>query len=373
MDPDTPGENAREAVPGKEPRDRDPGNQTGYAVREGTLPEDSEAILALWDLSFEALRGSAGRDRLGWLYGDENPAGEGRLMLLEDESGRPVGFKGLGTRAFSLRGKESLGAIMADFTVHPEHRSLGPALHLLRETMTRGRRGFGFLYGFPNPSAEAVFKRAGLRPVALLRRYGHPLRSRKFLRGRVPDFVAAAMAPFVDFALFVESAVARLLSSLRFRVDEPDGFDDRFDGLWKETPGLSILTGTRSRAALQWRFQDVPKPDRISVITAESRKSGELRGYVVWRSRGSQAHVMDVFSAGDPAVVTGLLRTVRWKARRRGCEALSLEFAGPPSLEEAVRRAGFLRREANPLYFVQGDEDAVDPDADWYLTSFDRD
>jgi len=342
-----------------------------YRVRVGSFEEDASDVLAIWDSGFQVLHGEAGERKLTWMYQD-NPAGEGHLLVLEAD-GEPVGVHCLGLRTFSLSSGTVVGGIMADFVVDEAHRTLGPALQLLREGISFGGQELAFLYGFPNESAEAVFRRAGYRKVGHIRRYGRPLKTLPFLSQRIPQFLAVLTAPVGDLVLSLLDRLASRSQGRSLSWEELHGFDERFDALWARGAGQGAITSERSSRVLEWRFGPGSGLDGRRILAATRGPGGELVGYLVWRREDRLAVVFDVFSAGDAGVLSALLKEFRWRARKDGCTSVTLELAGTPEAEQALARAGFAQREARPVYLVDGTESLLDGDLPWHLTAMDRD
>lgn len=343
-----------------------------YRVREGNPETDAEAVLELWGEAFEGLRGEVGGRHLNWMYG-ENPGGPGSLFFLHSATGERIGFLGFGSREFRWRGQKLRAGIMVDFVVAKEHRSLGPALTLLKGGLKAGEEALGFLYGFPNRSAQGVFRRAGYRPVTTLRRFARPLRSGRFLKPRLPSLLATLLSPILDSIQHATSLLAFAASRFRYSWEGNAEIDEQFDELWARGEALRTITGNRSSRVLQWRFLEAPKGEEVEVVTAASRKTGSLEGYIIWKPGDSVAVIQDLFAPGDPGILHALLVFCARHARKRGCDSISMEFRGPAEMERAVRRAGFLPREEVQVYCVDGQAGLGDSEAEWYLTTFDRD
>jgi hypothetical protein len=343
-----------------------------YQVRPGDFLADEDSVLTLWHDGFADLRADWARKKLEWMY-RENPAGDGILLILEFGGGEPVGVHCVGRRGFSRGGEEVTAGIMADFVVAERHRSLGPALQLLREGIAVGKSSLAFLFGFPNPSAEAVFRRAGYRQATTLIRFGRPLRSRGFLARKLSGALARALAPFADTFLFLLDFVEHLRVGGRFDWEEPKGFDRRFDALWNRGSGVPMLASVRSSEVLEWRFGPDSGLPGVRVLAAKGKGSETLEGYVVWVLDQGLARILDVFSAGDPEVLSAMLREFRWHARKQGCFSITMELAGSPETEAAVEAAGFSRREEQPVFLVDGTREILEDDAEWYLAATDRD
>ncbi len=342
-----------------------------YRVRTGSFDKDASAVLDLWKHGFD-VQADAGLRKIKWMY-QQNPAGQGVLHLVEDARGSTMGVFCLGQRSFACKRQALRGATMADFVIAREHRSLGPALLLLKGAVAAGNETFDFLYGFPNERAAPVFNRAEYKQVGTIRRYAKLLRTRQYLRKRVWRTMALVLAPLVDVALLAGDGVAYLGARRRYKWRLSDRFDLRFDALWAQR-AEEYLISERSSAMLRWRMS--PHTD-YRVITATARDGGALVGYLVWRSEGTAAQVLDFFSSEPGSVTTQLLRLLNWEARRAGCTSVALEFCGPAAIERALVNAGLQPREGNPVYGIaSADAGAAalsNAGITWYLTSYDRD
>ena len=113
-----------------------------------------------------------------WLYRDA-PEPSDLVFVLEaiaDGHTVIVGTNGMASRRFRVAGRDARAAISCDLAVDRAHRSLLPALSLVRAVREAGTTRFDFVYGFPNAKAEGVLKRAGFRELGRARRWAKVLR-----------------------------------------------------------------------------------------------------------------------------------------------------------------------------------------------------
>ena len=96
-------------------------------------------------------------------------------------------------------------AAIADFAVARDHRSLGPALMLIRAIASLGSERFDLVYGLPNPSATAVCRRGGLRQIGAVQRYVKVLRWQYLLARRVPSWMAHLLSALVEPARRIQA------------------------------------------------------------------------------------------------------------------------------------------------------------------------
>lgn len=348
-----------------------------YEVISADVDSFETTLVQLWTASFNDLSEESATTKIKQFY-RENPAGCGAIFLLRDCSTQAnIGVQTLVARSFFVQGELWTAGTMADFAVDAAHRTLGPALQLLKASIASSRNRLAFLYGLPNRKAEPIMRRAGLEPLLKMGRYGTPIRSRQYLKGKISSPLLTVIAPLVDTVL---RAIAwfRLLSlggAVSWRLAE--GSD--FDAIWV-LGRRELIISDRSAATLCWRFGLVAKPNGSAVADGACstpwRASVALVGpmtfgYVVWALRDGVAVIGD-FLCATPLVDTGRLLAAFWHlARSKGAAAISLEFCGSSDIDDALRRAGFSLRETSPVYAVL--HQSLPATTGWYLTGFDRD
>jgi hypothetical protein len=342
-----------------------------YHIQEADLSASAAAIRELWvaNLVGHDERSATDKLRLGYA---ENPAGAGvALLLYPAEGSQPAGIQGLHPRRFHL-GDRCLRAVgLADYAVDAAHRSLGPALMLMRHgTQLAGER-FDLTYGLPNQKAAAVLARAGLRRLGLVQRYAKPLRSGLQLAQRLPRALAGVLAPFVDGAMRLQDLWRSFTVRPRLQCAEAAWADADLDALWARRPA-SLLLSERSGEMLRWRY-GLPERGRWRLSLARDNQ-GTVRGHVVWRLVDGFAEIGDFFTDDPDRLTTALLLAFASEARRAGAASISAMFFGREAVARGLRLAGLLPRpQQAPLFTLPADEAAwADPDR-WYLTSFDND
>jgi hypothetical protein len=339
-----------------------------YTVTPAVAADVEATLLALWANSFEWLRGEAAQKKLEHFY-LRNPAGSGPVFLLRhNASETDVGVQTLVSRRFFVDGHVQMAGIMADYAVNPAHRSLGPALQLLKTSIAASKDSLAFVYGLPNRKAEPILRRAGLEPVLEMGRYAAPLRSRTYLASKVPAALLAPAALVADIGLATVDVLRawRLAPGVRW-VDPVDG---DLDAIWQGALHAGLLLSDRSAALLRWRFGDCPAGGR-RIDVARDYRDGRLVGYVAWSLQNDVAVVSDFLCAAPRNDTTRLFAAFGCRARREGAVSVSLEYCGSADVVEQLIAAGFQWRESNPVFSVRNA--ALPPPSTWYLTGFDRD
>lgn len=347
-----------------------------YDVVTGSVVEDAGTVVALWSNNFAALRDGAAQRKLEHSY-LTNPVGHGLLFLLRHlPTQKVVGAQCLALRRFHNDEEVSVAGTMADYTVDAGHRSLGPALQLLKSCIAGSNSTLDFVYGLPNRKAEPILRRAGLQPLMQLWRYAAPLRSGQYLRAHVPGWLLYSSAWLGD----------RLLAGLDWLRErrlggkvfwQSSGADrDAVDAIWTSALASGFVISERSAEVVWWRFsgddQAAQRGDTLPLRFELARESahGSILGYVVWYRRGDVAIVGDFLCSSPREQTARMMAAFRRRMRALKMAAISVECGGGV-IEAELDKAGFIKRESSPVYAVMK---AGMPNIDsWYMTGFDRD
>ena len=344
-----------------------------YFVEEAALEHFHDETKALWSSNLLSFTPAAVDAKLDLGY-RTNPAGQGVILVLRVHDEKSiVGVQGVHPRTMHLGPTLIRAANLADFAVAPEHRTLGPALMLIKHAITQTSASFDLLYGLPNAKSAAVCNRAGLKRVGSTQRHAKPLRSRKILARHVPARLAGALAPWADLGL-------RLIDACRSRADRTrlvcrtTSFDDpHLDAIWAGRRS-DLLLSERSSAMLRWRYATAGRDHwQISIAFAPNKTPV---GYVVWRLKDGMAAIGDFFCAEPSTQTAALLLAFAAQARGQGADVVSLLFFGIAEVSASLRRAGFAVRGENALVYIGHTSSAlaaVDPATRWYSTGFDND
>lgn len=310
---------------------------------------------------------SSGR-RCQWFY-EDNPHGRAIvLQLREAASGAVVGSGAVVPRQLLVDGEPRMASVMADFWVHPAHRSLGPAVQLQRACIERARAiGMAF-YDLPQGNMAAVYRRLKLLGDASLSRYVRPIRLTPFVRNRISNAsLARAIGSVGDLYLRLADAARRTPAGCE--VSKFDGaFGVEFDELLgRRRPATSVQVA-RSSGYLQWRYREHYLLD-YNVYVA--REGGRLVGYAVTVAAGEYVELADLFPIDEPRIVANLLLGVARAARSTNAAALAASFVPDGPAMAALVEAGFRQRESRP--FVIQEFDPTEGSRSWRLSYGDVD
>lgn len=348
---------------------------TRYRVQQVAPGAAETELLQLWqnnlDLDCDARR------RFHWVYREPKEPAEGVYLLAADDGGgsRVVGTAGATLRRFSARGRTLRAALVVDLAVEPWHRTLLPALTLVRHVRTDALRSFDFTYGFPNRNARGVFVRAGHLELGNVVRYALVLRHADSLSRVLPRQWLADLGALPLDALERVWSVPRAASAgMRFRLDWLDAPDERFEILWSAARCDYDIVGRRSVDFIRWRFTRMP--GRRSSIAALCTKDGELRAYAVVKMAGTIVHCHDLF--GFKSHFGPLLDLLSGDLYRAGISSIALSYFGAEDVARTLRSRGFSARGPERAICVGFADDCMreggwlDPER-WHVTEADQD
>jgi len=339
-----------------------------YVVRVGDPLRDRDAVLSVW-------RGNLGREsriaaKYDWFY-LTCPHGPPLLQLLsEDTDDGCLGTACVGRRRMRLRGEGVAAGVLVDLVVLPEHRSLGPALMLQHALIAASEGPLDVLYGFPNPKAVALCKRVGYQHLTDLVRHARILRHERYLRTRMPGWLALPTGWLVNAAVALRDGWRRLRDP-RLRPEWSARADTRMDALWQNAPQGDSVIGVRDQQHARWRFDESPLTS-IRYLWLHCARSGETQAWFALREQDTALHVLDYWSIdGANGLSPRHVRALLAAARAAGHASVSVEISGNEAQLRGWKDNGFRARGSRPV-FARWNRTMAEPSA-WFLTSADED
>lgn len=345
-----------------------------YAVRAADAKRDREAILALWRQAFPfPMKHSIKYD---WCY-VPTPQGDGRLYVMEyGDDATVIGVQGIVPRCWWHQGKAIHTGICADLVVDINHRSIGPALTMVRSMVEieQNQAKAALLYAFPNPKTEALYRRAGYQKMGEITRYARPLRLRVWLQRKgLPSLIAKVVGALADLVLQTRVVLSTLGVSRQWRYASVTEFDARFDELWSRVAKNAGPMVMRNSEYLRWRFSNnFAGQTRVMVLEAQD---GRIDGYVVYLiDADKMVTIMDFLAVDNQTVLSKMLNLCIRQMYKQGYCGITLEFAGPQVVAHMLRQVAFSPRNTNPIYAVFSDTTSGLPQGILpYFTACDRD
>jgi hypothetical protein len=301
-----------------------------------------------------------------------------------------VGSNGFSIRRFQLgAGVEGRAAVSGDLVVAHAHRSLLPALRLVRAVREHTMNEFALCYGFPNDKAKGVMVRAGFRVLGTMTRYARVLRHATYLprvaarlqaRPRLATIVNSAahhqlarrLAPLLDIARLASGLPEIAHARARHRLAVLDEPDARFDELWERARSEYDVIGVRTAAMLRWRY---PRGTLAGLVRSSDQA---LMAYALFELDASRtAHIRDVFGHKSALghLFALLLPTLWW----HGAASASIRMLGAPYLAAVVSACGFEPRPGQRTIVVQVGREhetvraRLEDAAAWHMLDLDED
>ncbi len=261
---------------------------------------------------------------------------------------------------------------MGDFCIHPEYRSLGPALALQRRSLEDlCEAGDGFVFDFPSESMLAIYKRLGIGTSEKMVRFGKPLRADRKMEQWLPSKMAARSLAVAANAGLRLRDLGRRRRHFWTIAEESAPCGEEFTAAARQWSRRMGICTARTAEYLNWRFLQHPRK-RYHLLTA--RAAGKLCGYLIYEMTGEDATVADMLAEEDAACQALLMETIA-EMRRHTVKTLSALLPSSHPARTLFERCGFRAREASPVILLQisGRIRLENSAANhWYLTHGDR-
>ena len=303
------------------------------------LEKHSGSIIGLWDRNLENIWPG----RFDWLYFG-NPAGSAVTYLAEDiASGRPVGATTIFPRKVLLGDRKATIGIAVDFAVEAQYRTFGPVLQLHRAIISDiGKAGYEFVFACPNQAAKGVFLRAGYRPIGELKVLTRLVRVddqiKKRIRNRFLSLLCCACG----------NAILRFMDAASFQsvrrpvyVREIGSFDERCDRLWERVRDRRKVELVNDSGYLNWRYVRC-KTFAYRILGVFEKKTGDLKGYLVYSVNNSLAKVWDICFEGGQGVLAALMTGFARMMLRQNTQRIIIHYLGDDVFERRVRKLNFF-------------------------------
>lgn len=347
-----------------------------YQVVRVDIERDKETILRFWRENSPKTLDSKYR----WIY-ENNPAGRPLVWMLKHvESSECVGMTALFPRRMSTRKGTILAGVTGDLLVNRKHRTLGPAVKLLRNTLTAVQEGtVDLIYTFPNTAADGVARAAGYRCLGRLVRLVKVLRTTRYLHNLgLPRPLAAVLGPLVDLLLRLASIETWTANRHTVECRETTEVDGRFRTLWEQRNRQFEIAGERTEDYLRWKF--LHDPDDVNrIFAAFDPASDTLHAYLVFRPIEQGVEIREFIVGENERAGTILMANFLRLVRRQGRESVTIQLLENTRLIDEFSRFGFRERGGNRQVYMSysqrmsGQHELLAGADNWLLMASDQD
>lgn len=321
-----------------------------------------------------------GPAKFDWTYRKAVEPSDGVFVLGVHEAvdrARIVGSAGLVGRSFFADEHPLRAALLADIAVDRPHRTLLPAMSLVRSARRTALDNFDFAYGYPNKAAAGVFLRCGYRKLGALTRYALVLHYEKYVRRFLnTPVLCQAASTALDIGQLGLRAPRSLRALRRYRLEWPKPLDARFDRLWEGARPFYSLLAKRDVAFLRWRFVEHPE-HRVRIVALTTRnRAREIRAYAALDRNEDTVCIRDLF--GYPDSIGPLLDRLIMRYTIQGIASLSMCYLGSDVIVDILRSRGFRPRESErDVVYDTGKSagryaDIIADVQSWHLTDADK-
>jgi len=345
-------------------------SQMANLVRSADVRRESRTLTAFLSAY---LSPSANDARFSWLY-CQNPAGMARVWVVcEAETDMIIGVAAAFPRRIYCQEREMRGYVLGDFCIHPEFRSLGPALALQRDSLEDlSRQGTGYVFDFPSSSMLAIYKRLRIEPQDSVIRFAKPLRADREILKRIPSKTAGRTLSVAANAALRLRDLGLSRSTAWTITEENTPCGEEFTVAFRQWAPQMGICADRSADYLNWRFLQHPQK-RYQLLTA--RQEGRLCGYLIYHRAGEDATVVDLFAEQSQVVKALLVETIA-AMRNCGVHTLSTPLLESHGSRKILEDCGFQPRESAPVVLLglpwPANHRAAQGADLWYLTHGDR-
>ncbi len=313
--------------------------------------------------------------RFQWFY-MKNPLPKVTMYTLrKNEESLLLGTKTIMSREWQYKGSVANIAVFGDFFVDEKHRSLGPALKLLKAAIETSRVKQDLLYGFPNQKAEPVFKKAGFKNTGHLIRYSRVILTSDLFEQHSKLNKVAFISPLVDFVLGAYLKLACAITT-NYTLREEMSADSRFDDLWEAAKDKYTAIGQRDARYINWRALAFPKKD-MKLVSFSRPNTEDLQAYVVYcTDRKGHFWVDDILCKNGVSQLKSVMMKFFSYAQENGAKTVSFCFSGGEETIKILRSLAMQPRESRPIYGISGNNDKYQLEdfvKNAYLTNLDED
>ena len=304
-----------------------------YSIKKFDLVTDRQDLLSLWQRNLP----SVSTERFSWLYDRDDSYAMSTWILL---------YKGIVCGSISVLfrkmiefqgGNVSFG-FFCDFMVDEKHRTLLPALQLLKFAISEcSSKKVDFLLALPNKNAAPVFNRAG---------FGQPFTLNRWVN--LIDCHEKINFPEIIIGRFLKRKISWMVNSFKkYAIDlyflrhqrYISHWKDDFSSMWSSNEDDSNQSVSNLRNFVFWRYRDNPINDYFLFSVRYKRSPVNIIYFI----QKEEAIISKIIFQENKAVGIALQQFTNY-LRYKGIKSVSLLLKGTRNLEIELRKSGFVKR-----------------------------
>jgi GNAT superfamily N-acetyltransferase len=346
-----------------------------YRVEKGNVIADKRQIIDFWNRNHERRLD----EKYCWIY-ENNPHGTADAWLLREEGqtdllGMMVAFP----RRLIVHGEIRVAGVNGDFFVDSKHRTLGPAVKLVKTLMREVfAQGYELLYTFPNAKSNSVLKLAGFRKLGNMVRLALPRNVHdEFERRGISGWKLALATRVTNTVLRCVSPETWFLNTGRLQGKLESRLGSAYNVLWNRKRDAVTATVDKDAEYMNWKYGADPD-DRNETFCVYDRSGAAMLGCVVYVAVGNSIEIRELITANERLNCPVLYLLLRY-LRRSGPKNLVVVLLEGSSLENELRDVGFIERHTGRDVYVLFPEEAANLSplpqrpVDWMLMNSDED
>lgn len=230
-----------------------------YEIIRADIEKDRTTILDFWNQNNEKKINK----KFDWFY-LSNPDGLATTYFIK-HSDTPgiVGMASIFPRKFVFKQDVYTAGIQGDFLIHPDHRSFGPALMLIKAIVNSLEDSeYDFLYGFPNRKAELIFRRAGYHQLGSIKKYTRLFDIHRLLssKAQIPRSLTTLLSPVANLLLNFIYPDTWSYNFGRYKAGVTNKLDFDITPLTTQY-NHNWFTSQKSPRYLEWKYEQDPDDD----------------------------------------------------------------------------------------------------------------
>jgi len=347
-----------------------------YELRELKLENDRSFLVEILEKNLLFSNGANGV--LNW--NDSAVRYSSECMIIEhkvdDHTYEKIGNICTYYRNFCFFKKKFKAGVFGNLVIDEKHRSLQPALILVKGNTNKSIEKSSFLYVFPNKKAIGLFKLAGFKSVGKLTRYSY-LNSYSYYMSEHIPFVGSVIGTVIDRFRYALISVQCSINNRKYTTIIENSFPEFYEDFFKKSFLSQFICSYRDAEYMKWRYIDNPEHDyQIMNCYEECNNETKLISSCVFTVVENILSISDMVFIDKKGFKIITLSLKKW-ALKRHLRSISIRYMGSDIFKNMLISNGFHERESD-WDFVTKSADAkilstlIDPN-NWYILDGDED